>query len=495
MAHTVNHSRSAQPIESASFDIERPSWAPQFLPESTTTAHRPVQTGALHKESRPSSQSQSSQIKALWSQDSSDYSTIQRNRSQFFPVSAFLACPDPSGRYPSKSKFLGEKPTKKGLQRSESSATSTSSFKVQEATINAAHRALTSQILQANPTSSTDKSDTQQKDPTPPSVLAHIMSAPGSFSVDSAMKSNTSSTMFEPTCGPAPPTTYGFGREPPFLDAERTKINPRFHSRWQRPSMPAPTKPSQSNAMAESGHTLIMHSTHVADVPAKPHARCYFPRQPGRKSRFFANGRLIAHDTTSAAQQSMIRSPASACYKSSAGTISHTPTTSKSSPHSFFRDSYEKLTLENAWNTYHSQRALSRSSTVLDVTPLRNVNSHTTQKNEDSISQCSPPRAFCRLNPNSSTEDKRTATIPNIHPHLNTDLDESVSNSDSADYDIVSPLFEYDVISPVTPKSIADSWDKLPAPRQPDCDVESIDESDCDDEDDEYYYEPYYPSH
>lgn len=487
MDDTSSHSRKAAPINPPCFDIDRPSWAPQFLPDSTATA---------------TSQSQSSQIKALRSQMSSNGAATKRQNSQFFPISAFLACPDLSGRFPSKSKFLESKAPEKVPQPSESSVPPpTSSSHAQHAATKAAHRALTSRSLQTKPTTSTDESDIQQKGPPLLPTVANTPCTPCPLSLV-----NMSSNMIEPTfvspSGASQPTepetangktgtpsiAHGLGREPPFLDAEKMNVNPRFHGCWQRRSIPTPAKVRQSETLMSSGHARIRLSPQEVTVPAKPHARCYIPQQPGRKSKFFADGKLIARESTSTAQQPVLGTP-------SFGTSSSTSPAPESSSRPPFGDPFKTSEAEHPWNAYQWYTALSDKPAASSAFFSDIFTSPNTRNDEDSIPQRSPNLDICHVNSKPSTQDNHRATISKVLALLEAEHKESVSKSDTDDFDTVSLLSEYDIIDPVTTKSMADSWEEVPTPPETTVDVEPIDDSDCDDEDDEYYSESYFQSH
>jgi hypothetical protein len=156
---------------------------------------------------------------------------------------------------------------------------------------------------------------------------------------------------------------------------------------------------------------------------------------------------------------------------------------------------------ENVWKTYVTQCAQPKRSATPVASSLNTVTPSEAHDNHDNFSPSLPLIFQSRsVIPDPSAQDKRMA-ISNIVLHLQTDFDERFSDPDATEYDIISPLSEYDivspvlahnVISPVTATSTADSWEELSTPPQSSLDIEFINESDDEDEDDESFYESRY---
>ncbi|KAI4633184.1 hypothetical protein J4E80_000547 [Alternaria sp. BMP 0032] len=211
-------------------------------------------------------------------------------------------------------------------------------------------------------------------------------------------------------------------------------------------------------------------------------------RQPGRKSKFFADGKLIARESTSTAQQPVLGTP-------SFGTSSSTSPAPESSSRPPFGDPFKTSEAEHPWNAYQWYTALSDKPAASSAFFSDIFTSPNTRNDEDSIPQRSPNLDISHVNSKPSTQDNHRATISKVLALLEAEHKESVSKSDTDDFDTVSLLSEYDIIDPVTTKSMADSWEEVPTPPETTFDVEPIDDSDCDDEDDEYYSESYFQSH
>ena len=244
-----------------------------------------------------------------------------------------------------------------------------------------------------------------------------------------------------------------------------------------------------------SGHARIRLSLQEVTAPAKLNARCYIPQQPGRKSKFFADGKLIARESTSTAQQLVLGTPSSGYDNLFTRISSPTSHAYESSSRPPFQDSFKTLEAEHPWNAYHSSISLSDKPAVSSVSFSDIFTSPNTRNEQDSIPQRSPTLDISHVNSKPSAQDNHRATISKVLALLEAEHKESVSNSDTDDFDTVSLLSEYDIIDPVTTKSMADSWEEVPTPPETKVDVEPIDDSDCDDEDDEYYSESYFQSH
>ena len=227
-------------------------------------------------------------------------------------------------------------------------------------------------------------------------------------------------------------------------------------------------------------------------APAKSRARCYITQLPGRKSKFFADGKLVARESISTAQQPVLGTPSPIHDDLPAKITSPTPTAFERSSRPLFRDTYAR---PHAWNNYHSPGGQSQRSAVSGTSSLDTFLPSHAPNDQDSILRRSPTLDISRVNSKSSAQDKHRATISRVLSLLEADHKESASDSDTADFDTVSLLSEYDIIDPVTTKSTGVFWEEIPAPPQTKVDVEPIDNSDCDDEDDEYYYESYFQSH
>jgi hypothetical protein len=236
--------------------------------------------------------------------------------------------------------------------------------------------------------------------------------------------------------------------------------------------------------------------------PPQPRARYYFPQQPGRKSKFFAHGKLIAHDSISAISQPAIETPlTTGDHSATKITIPH-PATSGSFSHLLSKDLHGRLLeTENLWKTYVTQGAQPKQTAAPDASSFNTVTPSDAQNDQDDFLPCLPlvfrPRLVI---PDPSAQNKRMA-ISDTVLRLQTGLVERVPDPDAAEYDIVSPLPEYDIISPVlahdiispvTAISSANYWEELFTPPQSNTDIESINESDDDDEDDESFYESRY---
>jgi len=244
-----------------------------------------------------------------------------------------------------------------------------------------------------------------------------------------------------------------------------------------------------------SGHARIRLSPQEVTVPAKPHVRCYIPQKPGRKSKFFADGKLIARESTSTVQQPILGTPSFGYDNLHTGITSSTSPASESSSRPPFQDSFKTSEAEHPWNAYQWYTALSDKPAVSSVFFSDIFTSSNTRNDQNSILQRSPNLDISHVNSKSSAQDNHRATISKVLALLEAEHKESVSNSDTDDFDTVSLLSEYDIIDPVTTKSMADSWEEVPTPPETKVDVEPIDDSDCDDEDDEYYSESYFQSH
>jgi hypothetical protein len=106
-----NQSKSVVETNAAlSFETNRPHWAPQFRPNSMPATSITAQTSAILKETSLSKEPQRCLPSPKAFPTSVESLDMRKKEPRFFPLSAFLACPDPMGRYPSKSKFSEAKP-------------------------------------------------------------------------------------------------------------------------------------------------------------------------------------------------------------------------------------------------------------------------------------------------------------------------------------------------------------------------------------------------
>jgi hypothetical protein len=434
MADSSTHIRSAAPTKPTYFDVDRPRWAPQFLPNSVAAAKNPARTALRPEECTPPSESQPWQIKAMPSRPCLSGPKPERKESRFFPVSAFLACPDPSGRYPSKSRFLETKCVQKDLHCSEFSITSTSSSRAQNAATTAAYRALASKSLRTVSVPPTHDTDIRQEKSAPLSTPIQTTSTSYPVILDCPIKANTPPTMsttpwirlayaallaeHETANGQiqAPSLAYGFAGERPYLDDARTIANPRFHGRWQRPVVVALDTPLT-----------------CSDIP--PQSR--------KRSRFFADGELIWYGGSSAAQRLVAEGPALTAKDVTTDTDITTPTAPGNSSQSPFIAPYDGLEAEHAWNTYSTPGARSASFATADVSSLDTATSPGTHDGDDLPQHMSPLRQSNCVDLDPPIQDHRRP-IFNTVCRLETDIEKSIADLSAAGYYFVSTICSQD---------------------------------------------------
>jgi hypothetical protein len=134
-----------------SFETNRPHWAPQFRPNSlsvpSTTARSPATTNGTSSPKEP--QPCLTSFKA--SPPSFEILDDRRKEARVFPLSAFLACPDATGRYPSRSKFLEAKPKISASQIPDGTITIPPATHAQKIAVSAACCALTLRKIRTHP--------------------------------------------------------------------------------------------------------------------------------------------------------------------------------------------------------------------------------------------------------------------------------------------------------------------------------------------------------
>jgi hypothetical protein len=143
--HVPLHIQSAKDAQGGcSFEYERPHWAPQFrpntLPAASTASSKPIsleQTDIFHKP-------QSCVRSASDAPPPAQILELEREASRHYPLSAFLACTDSMGRYPSKSKFLEAEPRKTSSSTQWPPVLPCSPNPTQQAVVSAARGALAS---------------------------------------------------------------------------------------------------------------------------------------------------------------------------------------------------------------------------------------------------------------------------------------------------------------------------------------------------------------
>lgn len=132
----------------------RHHWAPQFRPNTLPASSAVVIRPDFSKQLQPSPLPNANFFTSKPTVKGSDTSEVKRQEAQFFPLSAFLASPDPAGRYPSKSRFRGP------------AGISTSQARI--AAASATHSALTLSKVEATPAPLSCATGAQEPDPGPP---------------------------------------------------------------------------------------------------------------------------------------------------------------------------------------------------------------------------------------------------------------------------------------------------------------------------------------
>ncbi|KAG9191894.1 hypothetical protein G6011_10628 [Alternaria panax] len=430
-------------------------------------ATNPARTALISEEHRPPNESQPCHVKAPPSQPCFSGLKAEPKNAQSFLISAFLACPDSSGRYPSKSKFPEAKCVRKDLHCPELLIPSTSSSHAQSAATTAAYCALASRSLQTVPIPFTYDPHIQQEQPAPPSPPIKTSNTSCPVLLDSLTKksmpptvSTTPSTHLAHAAPSAKdetangesqdlPLAYDFERERPYLDDARTIVNPRFHGRWQR-------------------HPVVVASdTSLAYNKISPQTR--------KRSRFFADGKLIGYGGISATEAPGLTENDVTTYTAASTPIS--PGISSPSPPIELHD---RLDAQHASNTFSAPDVWSKSSATADVPSLDTGTSPNTHDDDDTPQRISPLLESHSVDLDPPIQDYCRPTL-NAVCHLELDVEESTRDSDAAEYNMVSPVLSQDF------------WVELPTPPQSSFDVESIsdDESDKND-DDEFYYESYW---
>lgn len=464
MPETPIHISSAATTKATSFDADRSLWAPQSLPNSMAAATNPARAAVISEGHRLPDESQPCQIKMLQSQPCFSGSKAERKNPQFLPLSAFLACPDPSGRYPSKSRFLGASCVQKDLRCSESFVPSAFSSPTKNAMKRAAYCAPASKSLETVPIRSTSDSDVQQEKLSLPTTLTQGLKAPRPMLFDFPTRCNlppyastTPPIQVAPTILPTEhdiandgshgsPSNCSLRRGQPYLDDVRTIVNSHFHGRWQRPL--------------------------VAADPDTPPACNSFPLQPKKKSKFFADGHLIGHDSIPAYQQPVTEAPVLTDNDAAALIDSSAPIPPEDCSRSPVTDLYDRLETRRAWNTDFASGAQVPNLVTADISSLDTVtlsDPYVCGESQQRISPLPKPRPV-DLDP---IKQNYRRPILSIVCHLETDIGESISDSDAVEYDMVSPV------------SSQDTWVELSNLAQCSFDMASTSDDESDEENDE----------
>ena len=466
MPETPPHIPSTATTKATSFDVDRPLWAPQFLPNSMAAATNPARTAMISEEHKLPDESQPCQIKMPQCQPRSSVPKAERKNPRCFPLSAFLACPDPSGRYPSKSRFLGASCVQKDLRCPKFLVPSMSSSRTQDAVTSAACSAPASKILETVPIRSTFDSDIQQEKPAFPTPLTQVSKTSRPMLFDFPTRCNmppnastTSTIQLAQTILSAEHrianneshgsiSDCSLRREQPYLDDVRKIVNSHFHGRWQRPLL-------------------------AADPDTPPECKS-FPLQPKKKSKFFADGHLIGHGSIPASQQSVTEAPiltdnnAAALIDSSA---SIPPEDCSRSPVTEF---YDRLKTKRAWNADFASGAQVPNVVTADISSLDTVTLSDPYDCGESQQRMSPLHEPRPVDLDPIKQNYRRPILSTVC-HLETDIGESISDSDAAEYDMISPV------------SSQDTWVELSNPAQCSFDMASSSDDESNEENDESY--------
>jgi len=466
MPETPTHISSAATTKATSFDVDRPLWAPQFLPNSMAAATNPARTAVISEEHRLPDESQPCQIKMPQSQPCFSGPKAERKNPQSFPLSAFLACPDPSGRYPSKFRFLGASCVQKDLRCSESFVPSAFSSHTKNAVKSAAYCAPASKSLETVPIRSTFDSDVQQEKPSFPTPLTQGLKVPRPMLFDFPTRCNlppnastTPPIQLAPTVlstehaiandgNHGSPSNCSLRRGQPYLDDVRTIVNSHFHGRWQRPL--------------------------VAADPDTPPACNSFPLQPKKKSKFFADGHLIGHDSIPAFQQPVTEAPVLTDNNAAALIDSSAPIPPEDCSRSPVTDLYDKLETKRAWNTDFASGAHVPNLVTADISLLDTVTLSDPYDCGESQQCMSPLPEYRPVDLDPIKQNYRRSILSTVC-QLETDIGESISDSDAAEYDVISPV------------SSQDTWVELSNPAQCSFDMASSSDDESNEENDESY--------
>ncbi|CAN9133354.1 unnamed protein product [Alternaria alternata] len=237
-------------------------------------------------------------------------------------------------------------------------------------------------------------------------------------------------------------------REQPYLDDVRTIVNSHFHGRWQRPLVAAdPDTPPECNS---------------------------FPLQPKKKSKFFADGHFIGHGSISAPQQPVTGASVFTDNNAAAFVDSSTPIPPEDCSRSPVTDLYDRLETKRAWNTDFAQGAQVPNLVTADTSSLETATLSDRYDCRESQQRMSP---LLEPHPVDLDPIKQNCRRPisSTVCHLETDIGESTSDSDAAEYDMISPV------------SSQDTWVELSNPAQCSFDMASINDDESDEESDESY--------
>ncbi|KAB2105684.1 hypothetical protein AG0111_0g6069 [Alternaria gaisen] len=313
---------------------------------------------------------------------------------------------------------------------------------------------------------STFDSDVQQEKPSFPTPLTQGLKAPRPMLFDFPTRCNmlpnastTSPIQLAPTVLPTEhdiandgshgsPSNCSLRRRQPYLDDVRTIVNSHFHGRWQRPLM-------------------------GADPDTHPACNS-FPLQPKKKSKFFADGHLIGHDSIPAFQQPVTEAPVLTDNNAAALIDSSAPIPPEDCSRSPFTDLHDRLETKRAWNTDFTSGAQVPNLVTADISSLDTVtlpDRYDCGKSQQRMSPLPEPRPV-DLDP--IKQNYRRPILSTVC-HLETDIGESMSDPDAAEYDMISPV------------SSQDTWVELSNPAQCSFDMASSSDDENDEENDESY--------